>query len=85
VTSSPRHGKDFHVGCPHANKTTCEKVTREQFGKCSETTQEKREPKMCVRWATSMVGGRPLCDMHAEGILNAEANRLRQLAANADK
>lgn len=64
-----------HPKCPFNSWTACEKARREALGKCESMTANQVTPTQCRQWASSIVDGHPICNMHAESLL------LRQHAA----
>ena len=67
------------VVCGIATKSACEKAKRERLGQCSEMTLAK-QPTQCRLWATGLVGGRPMCDAHANAVIERNLILARKLA-----
>jgi hypothetical protein len=61
-----------HPQCIHSSMAACERARKAELGKCTELTQDKKQPTQCVRWGTGLVGGRSMCDMHAGMVIERE-------------
>ena len=59
-----------HADCIYNSIAACERARHEALGRCTEMTQDRKQPTPCTHWAESRVGGRAVCNQHATVLLN---------------